>query len=104
MDLTAIIVSLIGGGLGGNGVAAVSKKVSLGPVGNTISGAIGGWLGVWLAGLVPGLSGLVTTATDVAAAGGFDFGTLLGQGAVGLVGGGLLTAIAGGIKNATAKS
>lgn len=99
-----ILVQLIGGGVGGNGIAAVLKQVNLGPVGNTIAGAIGGWLGTWLAGMIPGLSGLVGTAAAAAGTGGLDIGALAGQGLTGLVGGGVLTAIAGLIKNATMKS
>jgi len=99
-----ILVQLIGGGVGGNGIAAVLKQVNLGPVGNTIAGAIGGWLGTWLAGMVPGLSGLVGSATAAAGTGGLDVGALAGQGLTALVGGGILTTIAGLIKNATMKS
>ncbi len=99
-----ILVQLIGGGVGGNGIAAVLKQVNLGPVGNTIAGAIGGWLGTWLAGMIPGLSGLVGGAAAAGATGGLDIGALAGQGLTGLVGGGVLTAIAGLIKNATIKS
>jgi hypothetical protein len=101
--IVAILVQLIGGGVGGNGIAAILKQVNLGPVGNTITGAIGGWLGTWLAGMIPGLSGLVGSAAAAAGTGGLDIGALAGQGLTGLVGGGLLTAIAGVIKNATMK-
>lgn len=101
--IVAILVQLIGGGVGGNGIAAILKQVNLGPVGNTIAGAIGGWLGTWLAGMIPGLSGLVGSAAAAAGTGGLDIGALAGQGLTGLVGGGLLTAIAGAIKNATMK-
>ena len=99
--VVSILVQLIGGGVGGNGLAAVIKKLSLGPAGNTIAGAIGGWLGTWLAGMIPGLDGIVKGA---AAAGGQDIGALAGQGVTGIVGGAILTAIAGAIKNMTAKS
>lgn len=110
--IVAIIVQLIGGGIGGNVLAQLVKKVSLGPTGNTIAGAIGGLVATWLAGYIPGLSGLVGAAASAAAAGGdataaaagggLDIGALAGQGVVGIVGGGILTAIAGAIKNATA--
>jgi len=104
MDLVGILVQLVAGGVGGNGIAAILKQVNLGPVGNSIAGAIGGWAGTWLASQIPGLSGLVSGAASAAAGGGLDLGALVGQGATGLVGGGLLTAIAGLIKNATMKS
>lgn len=103
--IVSILVQLVGGGIGGNGIAAVLKQVNLGPVGNTIAGAIGGWGGTWLAGMIPGLSGLVTAVAPAAGAtAGLDIGVLAGQGVTGLVGGGILTAIAGLIKNATMKS
>ena len=38
-----------------------------------------------------------------ATTGGLDIGALAGQGVTGLIGGGILTAIAGAIKNATMK-
>lgn len=102
--LVPILVQLIGGGVGGNGIAAILKQFNLGPVGNSIAGAIGGVGGTWLAGMIPGLSGLVSGAAATgAAAGGLDIGALAGQGLSGLVGGGILTAIAGAIKNATSK-
>src|SRR6218665_465545 len=103
-----ILVQLVGGGVGGNVISAIIKKVNLGPAGNSIVGAIGGWLGTWLAGMIPGLDGIVkgvasTAATAGAGTGGVDFGSLLGQGATGIVGGGLLTAIAGLVKNSMNK-
>lgn len=95
--LLSIIVQLIAGAAGGNGIAAAAKNLNLGTVGNTIAGAFGGVGGTWLAGLIPGIAPLVAGA-----AGGVDAGALVGQGVAGLVGGGVLTAIAGLIKNATA--
>jgi hypothetical protein len=104
--LIPIIVQLIGGGVGGNVIAQLVKSLNLGPVGNTIAGAIGGLILTWVAGKVPGLDGLVgavASSTGGAAAGGVDVGALAGQGISGIVGGAVLTAIAGAIKNATAK-
>ena len=40
--LVPILVQLIGGGVGGNVIGNVIKQLNLGPVGNTIAGAIGG--------------------------------------------------------------
>ncbi|MDT4865808.1 hypothetical protein FQZ97_1006340 [compost metagenome] len=57
--------------------------------------------------MIPGLDSLVGAAAGAAGtatAGGIDFGALAGQGATGLVGGGLLTAIAGLVKSSMAKS
>lgn len=106
--IVPILVQLIAGGAGGNVIGQLIKSLNLGPTGNTIAGAVGGVAGTWLASLIPGLSGLVGGATAAAATGaatgGLDIGALVGQGATGLVGGGILTAIAGMVKSATAKS
>jgi len=56
---------------------------------------IGGVAGTWIATNIPGLAGMLSTAS-----GG---GAYVGQGVTGLVAGGILTAIVGAIKNATMK-
>jgi hypothetical protein len=101
MDWIGIIVQLIAGVVGGYGTGKAVKAVDLGNVGNVIAGAVGGVGGTWLAGLIPGLSGMLT---GTAAAGGVDITALIAQAVTGLVGGGVLTGIAGAIKNATMKS
>lgn len=101
MDWIGIIVQLIAGVVGGYGTGKAVKSVDLGNTGNLIAGAVGGVGGTWLAGLIPGLSGMLTGA---AATGGVDIGALVAQAVTGLVGGGVLTAIAGAVKNATMKS
>lgn len=97
--ILSIIVQLVAGAVGGNGIAAAAKNLSLGTAGNSIAGAIGGLGGTWLAGLIPGLSGLVAGS----AGGGIDIAALAGQGVTGLVGGGILTAVAALIKKAVVK-
>ncbi len=97
MDIVGIIVQLIAGAVGGLGTGKAVKSVDLGNVGNLIAGAIGGVGGTQLAALIPALSGMLTGA------GSGDMGALVGQGVGGLVGGGLLTAIVGAIKNAMAR-
>ncbi|KRA97236.1 DNA methyltransferase [Devosia sp. Root685] len=99
--LVPILVQLIGGGAGGNVIGQLAKNLSLGTSGNTIVGAIGGLVVTWLAGRIPGLDTLVGAA---AGTGGLDLGALAGQGATGLVGGGVLTAIVGIVKSAMAKA
>ena len=90
-------------------IAQIVKNLNLGPVGNTIAGAVGGVVATWLATKIPGLDGLVgaaasaTGTTAAPAAGGLNIGALAGQGVTGIVGGAILTAIAGAIKNATMK-
>ena len=102
--IVPILVQLIAGGAGGNVVGQLAKNLNLGTTGNTIVGAIGGVAGTWLAGMIPGLSGLVSGAAAAGATGGLDLGALVGQGATGLVGGGLLTAVAGIVKSMMAKA
>ncbi len=103
--IVPILVQLVAGGAGGNVIGQLIKSLNLGPAGNTIVGAIGGVAGTWLASMIPGLDALVGSAAGAAgAAGGIDMGALLGQGATGLVSGGLLTAIAGAIKSSMAKA
>ena len=93
MDWIGIIIQLILGAVGGYGTGRVAKQVSINPTVDGIVGLIGGYLGTWIAGLIPGLAGMLT-------GGGAAY---VGQGVTGLVGGAILTAIVGGIKNAVAK-
>jgi ABC-type Co2+ transport system permease subunit len=93
MDWVGIIIQLILGAVGGYGTGRVAKQVSINPTVDGIVGLIGGYLGTWIAGLIPGLAGML-------AGGGAAY---VGQGATGLIGGAILTAIVGGIKNAVAK-
>ena len=76
--LVPVLVQLVAGGAGGNVLGQLARRLSLGSVGNSIVGAIGGLAGTWLAGLVPGLDTLVGTSN------GLDPGALAGQGAVSL--------------------
>ena len=103
--IVPILVQLIAGGVGGNVIGQVVRSLNLGPAGNSIVGAIGGIAGTWLAGMIPGLDGLVAGGAAAAGMpGGLDLSALAGQGATGLVGGGILTAIAGIIKSSMAKA
>ena len=103
--IVPILVQLVAGGVGGNVIGQIVKSLNLGPAGNSIVGAIGGIAGTWLATMIPGLDGLVGAAAGAAGtAGGLDLGALAGQGAPGLVSGGILTAIAGLIKSSMAKA
>lgn len=93
MDWVGIIIQLILGAVGGYGTGRVAKQVSINPTVDGIVGLIGGYLGTWITSLIPGLAGMLT-------GGGAAY---VGQGVTGLVGGAILTAIVGGIKNAVAK-
>jgi len=67
----------------------VAKNVSINPTVDAIVGLIGGFGGTWLAGLIPALAPML-------AGGGAAY---VGQAVTGVVGGGILTAIVGLIKN-----
>ena len=45
MDIVTLLVQLISGAVGGNIAGSLLKKLSLGPVGNSIVGVLGGGLG-----------------------------------------------------------
>jgi len=86
-----LLIQVIAGGIGGNGVAQALKNANLGTMGNTIAGAIGGLGGAALIGAVPGLDALAGMG-------------LAGDGISGLVGGSVLTAIVGTVKNMMANN
>ncbi|WP_456437478.1 hypothetical protein [Psychroserpens sp.] len=93
-----LIIQLISGAVGGNLAGSLMKKFSLGTLGNSILGILGGGLGGQLLGMI-GLGG-----TEVAAASsGMDLSSILGSVAGGGVGGGVVMAIVGMIKNAMSK-
>jgi hypothetical protein len=91
-----LVIQLIAGVIGGNAVGTSLKDYNLGPLGNTIAGAIGGaGGGQILQALIPALAG--------ATGSGLDLGSIVGQ----LVGGGasgaILTVLVGIVKNMMAK-
>ncbi len=91
--MSAIIISLalqlVSGAVGGF-VFAKLTGFTLGRIGDAVSGAIGGAIGgQLLQGLIPAL----------ASGGGLDFGSLLGNLAVGGVSGAILAVIAGLLVN-----
>ena len=83
-----IIISIIAGLLGGGGIGGALKKLSMGKMGNLLSGGLGGLLGGL--GNMPGLGGILGNLT----------GDASGNAAVaGAAGGGILTMIIGFVKN-----
>ncbi len=88
-----LIIQLISGAVGGNVAGALMKKLSLGTLGNSIVGILGGGLGGWVLGLL----GIATKS------GGTDIGSIVGSIAGGGVGGGVLMAIVAFIKKAMSK-
>jgi uncharacterized membrane protein YeaQ/YmgE (transglycosylase-associated protein family) len=94
MDIVTLLVQLISGAVGGNIAGSLMKKFSLGTVGNSIVGILGG-----------GLGGLVLHSLGVGTgSGGVDVGSVIGSIAGGGVGGGVLLTIVGAIRSAMGKS
>jgi len=90
-----IILQLISGAVGGNVAGALLKKFSLGTVGNSIVGILGGGIG----GQILSLLGI-----GAASSGGMDVGAIVNNVAGGGVGGGVLMAIVGLIRGQMKKT
>jgi len=93
MDL-AIIIPLISGAIGGNVADGIMKKANLGTALNSVVGILGGGMGGQVLGML---------SLGSAAAGSLDISSIVFQVARGGIGGGILIAIIGLIKNAMAK-
>ena len=92
MNLTALIIQLIAGALGGNAAGAASKDLSLGPLGNSIAGALGGGVGGQILNTILGIGG-------TAAASGLDIGSVVSAFLTGGVSGGVTALIVGFLKS-----
>jgi hypothetical protein len=92
MNLTALIIQLIAGALGGHGVGNLSKDTSLGPLGNSIAGALGGGV---LGQIINAFLGIGGTA----AASGLDFSSIVSAFVTGGVGGGITTLVIAFLKS-----
>lgn len=91
MSLVPLLINLACGAIGGNVAGGVVKKISLGTLGNSLAGILGGGLGgqiLAMLGLMPGGEG-----------GAIDLTSILGNVGAGGVGGGVVLAIIGVIKN-----
>lgn len=89
-----LIIQLIGGAAGGNGVGALLKNPNLSMAAKTVAGILGGVGGGQLAGLVPALQSLLGDGGAAA---------LAGNAGASAVGGGLLTLVVSLIKQAIDK-
>lgn len=89
MDIVPLLIQLASGAVGGNLAGKLMPKSSLGTVGNSIAGILGGGLGGQLLGML-GMGGDAGAATDVSGI----IQNLAGGGA----GGGVLMAIIGVVK------
>lgn len=95
MDLVNLIIQLGSGLLGGNAAGATAKSLSLGTLGNSIAGLIGGGLGSQI---FNSLLGITSAAVVTTAGGEPDIGAVVAQVAGGGLGGALLTMIVGILK------
>ena len=77
MNLTTLIVQLIGGALGGYAAGNVSKEMNLGTIGNAIVGALGGGVGGQSFSTLLGLSGTVQVVSALTGAVSAGLATLL---------------------------
>jgi uncharacterized membrane protein YeaQ/YmgE (transglycosylase-associated protein family) len=96
MNIISLIIQVVSGAIGGNVAGAAMKENSLGTVGNSIAGILGGGLGATILQAVMG--------SAAAGGGSLDLTTILSNVAGGGVGGAILMAIVGIIKNKMAKS
>ena len=89
-----LIIGLISGAVGGNAAGGLLKNLNQGTLINSISGIVGGGLGGTILSMM-GAGGMA----DAAASGGIDIGSIVSQVAGGGVGGGVVLAIVGVVRN-----
>ena len=101
MNIVALIIQLVAGAIGGNAAGGAFKQASLGGLGNTIAGLLGGvGGGQLLSMLIPAITGAAAAHAGAATGtGGLDATGIIGQLLGGGVGGAVLTAAIGLIKN-----
>jgi len=95
MSVLSTIITLASGAIGGNGAGALLKKFSLGTVGNSVVGLLGGLAMRY----IPQLGGLI----NFGGAGGGDMMGILSNLVSGGLGGGVLMTVVGLIKNMMSK-
>ena len=106
--LVPIIIEIVCGAAGGIFLGRFVSRLSFGASGDALIGAIGGLALTWLAVRTPGIGrfvGRVEQAADATAqgVGGLTPTILVGVGIAGLLGGILLTALAGLIRNSAGR-
>ena len=93
MNIVSLLISLLSGAVGGNVAGVAMKDKSLGTVGNSISGILGG-----------GIGGAILQMLGMAGKdGALDLQSILANIASGGVGGGILLAIVSFLKDMMAK-
>ena len=95
MDIISLLIQAVSGAVGGNVAGAAMKENSLGPVGNSIAGVLGGGIGGTILQAVMG--------AQAAGGGGMDMTSILSNVGGGGVGGAVLMIVVGMIKNMMAK-
>lgn len=95
--LVTLVLQIIGGVAGGNAAGVAMEKINLGPILTTVAGALGGVVGGQIfTVLFPETAGVIT--------GNVGLVSIVGHLFAGGIGGAIITAIAGQIRNAMAKS
>ena len=74
MDIVSLLIQLVSGAAGGNAAGAMMKKFSLGAVGNSILGILGGGIGGQILGMLGAGGGDAAAAT---ASSGLDLGSII---------------------------
>jgi uncharacterized membrane protein YeaQ/YmgE (transglycosylase-associated protein family) len=92
MNVAALIIQLLSGAAGGNLAGKLMASSSLGPVGNSIAGIIGG-----------GLGGQLFSRLTASANGGLDIVSIVSSLVGGGVGGAVLMALVGVLKSMIGK-
>ncbi|MCB0259816.1 MAG: hypothetical protein KDH97_20105 [Calditrichaeota bacterium] len=90
-----LLISLIGGAVGGNVAGSLLKNYNLGTLWNSVVGILGGGLGAQLLGMLGILGGGGGSAMDI--------GSIIANIASSGVGGGVLMVIVGLVKNMMGK-
>ncbi len=93
-----LIIGLLSGAIGGNAAGGLLKNLNQGTLINSISGIVGGGIGGSLLSMA-GMGGVA----EAAAGGGMDITSILSQVAGGGVGGGVVLAVVGMVRNAIGK-
>ena len=96
MELLPLLIQLVSGAAGGNIAGSLLKNISLGTLGNSIAGIVGGGLGAKILSVL----GILAAAKS---GGTMDIGSILGNVLGGGAGGGALMAIVGVIRSMMAK-
>lgn len=99
MDIVNLLISLLSGVVGGNVAGAAAPSKSLGVVGNSLAGVVGGGVGNYLLQIL----GVISQVAAQPGTGSLDISSIVANIASSGVGGAVLMLIVGYIKAAAAK-